>query len=279
MATHKAASVIGGSAMLFRSGQGRCNRPDVAVIFAASQRLSVRASSWRRWRRRPARSSPAHRFRGWCASMPRRDSRSLASRAVSYAVMVAASEPSVEQRRRRGHALQKPRSRAGSGQPDTIPARPHRCGAVAGGSPSRSGRPRSARCPSHQAGSATVTDKGDAIGQAEDGAETDRGGNAANRGAERSPSKRRHHQRQRRQIKQQHRNQRARDDRGEHQRRRAAGRKGNEKDRDHQLSRSFRAVRGSHRTPTIGNRTTRKPYEDVRSPPRANAAESKIFSE
>ena len=41
IATHSAASVIGGSAALFRSGQGRCSRPDVAVIFAASQRLSV----------------------------------------------------------------------------------------------------------------------------------------------------------------------------------------------------------------------------------------------
>ena len=34
-------SVIGGNAVLFRSGQGRCSRPEVAVIFAASQRLSV----------------------------------------------------------------------------------------------------------------------------------------------------------------------------------------------------------------------------------------------
>src|SRR6202023_3171805 len=41
IAAHNAASVSGGSAVLFRSGQGRCNRPDVAVIFAASQRLSV----------------------------------------------------------------------------------------------------------------------------------------------------------------------------------------------------------------------------------------------
>ena len=41
IATHSATSVIGGNAALFRSGQGRCSRPDVAVIFAASQRLSV----------------------------------------------------------------------------------------------------------------------------------------------------------------------------------------------------------------------------------------------
>ncbi len=39
--SHSATSVIGGSAVVFRSGQGRCSRPDVAVIFAASQRLSV----------------------------------------------------------------------------------------------------------------------------------------------------------------------------------------------------------------------------------------------
>src|SRR5271170_7940077 len=41
IATDNAASVIGGSATPLRSGQGRCNRPDVAVTFAASQRLSV----------------------------------------------------------------------------------------------------------------------------------------------------------------------------------------------------------------------------------------------
>src|ERR1700716_810327 len=85
--------------------------------------------------------------------------------------------------------------------------------------------------------------KGDAIGKAEDRAKTRGRGDAADGGAERSPTERRHHQRQRRQIKQQQRDQRARDDRGEHQRRRAAGGYGNEDDRDHQLSRSFRAVR------------------------------------
>src|SRR5260221_13848985 len=41
IATHSTASVIGGSATLLRSGQGRCNPPHVAVIFAASQKLSV----------------------------------------------------------------------------------------------------------------------------------------------------------------------------------------------------------------------------------------------
>ena len=41
MRSDSAASIIGGSAVLFRSGQGRCSRPDVAVIFAASHRLSV----------------------------------------------------------------------------------------------------------------------------------------------------------------------------------------------------------------------------------------------
>src|SRR3989440_11981706 len=42
IATHSAAIVIAGSVALFRSGHGRCNRPDVAVILAESQRLSVR---------------------------------------------------------------------------------------------------------------------------------------------------------------------------------------------------------------------------------------------
>ena len=41
MATHSATSVIGGNAVLFRSGHGRCSRPEVAVILAASHRLSV----------------------------------------------------------------------------------------------------------------------------------------------------------------------------------------------------------------------------------------------
>ena len=36
-----ATSVIGGNSALFSSGQARCSRPDVAVILAASQRLSV----------------------------------------------------------------------------------------------------------------------------------------------------------------------------------------------------------------------------------------------
>ena len=40
-ATDSATSVIGGNSALFRSGQGRCSRPDVAVILPASQRLSV----------------------------------------------------------------------------------------------------------------------------------------------------------------------------------------------------------------------------------------------
>ena len=41
MATNNRTSAIDGNAVLFRSGQGRCSRPEVAVILAASQRLSV----------------------------------------------------------------------------------------------------------------------------------------------------------------------------------------------------------------------------------------------
>ena len=87
--------------------------------------------------------------------------------------------------------------------------------------------------------------KGDAIGKAENRAETSRRDDAADSGAERSPSERRHHQWQGRQVKQQQRDQGARNDRGEHQGRRRAGHYCNENDHDHQLSRSFRAVRGS----------------------------------
>src|SRR5262245_46414269 len=40
-ATQSTASVIGGSAAVLRSGQGRRKRPEVAATLAASQRLSV----------------------------------------------------------------------------------------------------------------------------------------------------------------------------------------------------------------------------------------------
>src|SRR5215831_2203150 len=40
-AAHNATDVRAGSAVALRSGQGRASRPDVAVIFAANQRLSV----------------------------------------------------------------------------------------------------------------------------------------------------------------------------------------------------------------------------------------------
>src|ERR1700754_3488762 len=41
MAADNAASVIGGGSVFLRTGHGRCNRPDAAVILAESQRLSV----------------------------------------------------------------------------------------------------------------------------------------------------------------------------------------------------------------------------------------------
>src|SRR5262245_7466228 len=41
-ATHSATSVIGGSAVAFRSGQGRFNRPEVTAILPASHRLNVK---------------------------------------------------------------------------------------------------------------------------------------------------------------------------------------------------------------------------------------------
>jgi len=104
-------------------------------------------------------------------------------------------------------------------------------------------------------------DKGDAVGQAEHQPEARGCRDAADRCRERSPSKRCHHQRQRGQIEQQQRDQRARDDRGEHQRRRSAGRNPNECNHDHQLSRPLERLEVVL-TPTIGDRTTRKPYED-----------------
>src|ERR1700761_4239590 len=42
IAAENTANVIGGSAMAFRSGHGRCSRPEVAVTFPASHRLTVR---------------------------------------------------------------------------------------------------------------------------------------------------------------------------------------------------------------------------------------------
>src|ERR1700744_4649599 len=44
-ATESAASVEGGNAVACRSGQGRRSLPDVALIFAASQRLSARVGT------------------------------------------------------------------------------------------------------------------------------------------------------------------------------------------------------------------------------------------
>src|SRR5260370_42385751 len=127
------------------------------------------------------------------------------------------------------------------------------------------GPPEQSEMPKPPGGQRDGDGKGDAIAKTEKRAETRGCNDAADGGADRSPSERRHHQRQWRQVKQQQRDQRARNDRGKHQGRRRAGRYGNKNDRDHQLSRSFRAVRGFLRTPTIGNRTTREPYEDFRS--------------
>ena len=93
--------------------------------------------------------------------------------------------------------------------------------------------------------------------------EADRRCDAADGGAERSPAEGCDHQRQGRQIEQQHGDQLTRDDRGEHQRRRAAGRNGYENNHDHQLSRSFRAVRDSLENPNHRQPDDRKPYEDV----------------
>ena len=93
----------------------------------------------------------------------------------------------------------------------------------------------------------------DAIAHTEKDAEPRSGRDAADRCGQRPPSERRHHERQRCHNGEQQRDRHARHRRGEHQRRRTAGCKGNEDNRDHQLSRSFRAVRGrldpNHRRP------------------------------
>ena len=184
---------------------------------ARSRRPKPRRSG-RRSRSRPRRSAPVMA----AASVPR------VSRA---AIVVSAAKPAIQSRMRpTGY-----HSRSGATGAAPLPD-----AAAVGHRP-----PQQGEMPEPPGRQRDRDDKGDAIGKAEDRAETDRRGNAADGGAERSPSEGRHHQRQRRQVKQQQRDQRARDDRGEHQRRRAAGRHGDENDRDHQLSRSFRAVRGS----------------------------------
>ena len=159
-ATHNAASVIGGSAVGFRSGHGRCNRPDVAVILAASQRLSVSviiativAAAGAIFTSASINCSispvdPASRPLR-TRSKPRRNVALMVPPSVpsvSRAAMVAsAAKPAIQSRIR----------------PIGYHSRSDATGAapLLGATLLLPGRPSRARCPSHQAGNATVTTK------------------------------------------------------------------------------------------------------------------------
>ena len=107
----------------------------------------------------------------------------------SAAIVVSAAKPAIQSRMRpTGY-----HSRSGATGAAPLPD----------GTPLAIGPPEQREMPEPPGGQRDGDDKGDAIGKAEDRAETDRRGDAADGGAERSPSERRHHQRQRRQIEQQ----------------------------------------------------------------------------
>src|ERR1700676_3140774 len=202
MATHSAASVIGGSATLLRSGHGRCNRPEVAVILAASQRLSVSVI---------------------IANIAAAAGAIITRASIHCSVSAVGATP------RNAKIRCKNRRKAPVMAAVSVPSVSSAAMVVNAAKPVIQSRMRPTGY--HSKSGAT--------------------GEAPLPGG--TPSERRHHQWQGRQIKQQQRDQRARDDRGEHQRRGRAGRYGNENGRDHQLSRSFRAVRGfkspNHRRP------------------------------
>ena len=151
-----AASVIGGSTTAFMSGQGRRSRPDVAVTFAASHRLSVSvimatvAAAAGATATKASTTSATLSCDAPGALMIRNNPR----RSVS--VIVGASDPSVS----RAAAVVRAAKLA-----TQIRIRPRGyhsigCGALGVavfGVPAVIGRPSNARCPSHHAGSATVS--------------------------------------------------------------------------------------------------------------------------
>ena len=162
IATHSAAIVIGGSAALFRSGQGRCSRPEVAVIFGGEPEIERQRRHGDDRRRRSARWSPAASIN--CSKSP------LGAASRGRTIWMICSRPrrkragdgvgvgaKRQQRRHRGQ-----RRKACDPEQDTADRIPFEC------RPARrrcrrqrcwTGRPSSARCPSHQAGSATVNAK------------------------------------------------------------------------------------------------------------------------
>ena len=159
-ATDNATSVIGGNSALFRSGHGRCSRPEVAVILPASQRLSVSVIMATIVAAAGAmidqRIDPSFGIacRGRVARAE--NSQQAAPQRAGDGLGVGA------ERQQRGDRGQDGKAR--DPEQDAADRIPFHARAAAGAAPLpdpalATGRPSSARWPSHQAGSATVTTK------------------------------------------------------------------------------------------------------------------------
>ncbi len=160
IAMNDAGRVIGGSSVLRRSGQGRRSRADVAVIFAASQRLSVSVICATATAAAGARlTSASTQCSASSLKGASRGSNSRSKPRRSTAVIEAASLPSVSRAaivlRVAKPAIHKRMRPTGYHS---------RSSATTGGAsgdevPTMTGRPSKARWPSHHAGSATVITK------------------------------------------------------------------------------------------------------------------------
>ena len=170
-ATHSATSVIGGSAALFRSGQGRCKRPDVAVILRGEPQIEGqrhhRDDGGRGRRDRHQRIDPLFEIAGRRHVARAEDPQQAAAQRVGdgggvgaerqqRAIVVSAAKPAIQSRMRpTGY-----HSSAGATGAAPLPAD------AAGDGPAE--QREMAEPPGRQR---DRDDKGDAIGQAEQRAE------------------------------------------------------------------------------------------------------------
>ena len=174
-ASDNTASVIGGRSAPFRSGQGRCNRPDVAAIFAASQRLSVSVIIVKM---APAAGATITNASSACSVSPDeaapRNPRNHCRALRITSLMVAASVPSVNRTavvvstaKPAIHSRMRPIGYHSSvGAAGAVPS-------PAAASPT-CGPPQQSETPEPPGGQRNHDDKGDAIGKAEDRGEAGR---------------------------------------------------------------------------------------------------------
>jgi hypothetical protein len=157
IAANSAASVIGGRAVVRRSGHGRRSRPDIAVTLAAAQRLkaSVIVEEAAAIGGDTAMTTSINGvISGESGTSAARRMRIRPLRMVSW--MLAASVPSISRAAKVVRAAMTPI------QSRMRPTGYHsNCGVVASGAKASCavGRPSKARCASHQAGRATATAK------------------------------------------------------------------------------------------------------------------------